>query len=59
MIPMWIHKAIMIIVASARFITAHVQHGHCFLSAPSMGALLRVQVPSQVDHDERSANATA
>lgn len=22
--------------------------------APSMGALLRVQVPSQVDHDERS-----
>jgi|GEM_PF-2728265 len=25
-----------------------------FFSAPSMGALLRVQVPSQVDHDERS-----
>ena len=25
-----------------------------FLCAPSMGALLRVQVPSQVDHDERS-----
>ena len=28
--------------------------GLCFFSAPSMGALLRVQVPSQVDHDERS-----
>jgi hypothetical protein len=25
-----------------------------FSCAPSMGALLRVQVPSQVDHDERS-----
>ena len=25
-----------------------------FNGAPSMGALLRVQVPSQVDHDERS-----
>ena len=25
-----------------------------FYGAPSMGALLRVQVPSQVDHDERS-----
>jgi len=25
-----------------------------FHGAPSMGALLRVQVPSQVDHDERS-----
>ena len=25
-----------------------------FFFAPSMGALLRVQVPSQVDHDERS-----
>jgi len=25
-----------------------------FFCAPSMGALLRVQVPSQVDHDERS-----
>ena len=25
-----------------------------FACAPSMGALLRVQVPSQVDHDERS-----
>ena len=25
-----------------------------FLCAPRMGALLRVQVPSQVDHDERS-----
>ena len=28
--------------------------GAFFLRAPSMGALLRVQVPSQVDHDERS-----
>ena len=28
--------------------------GGFLLCAPSMGALLRVQVPSQVDHDERS-----
>jgi hypothetical protein len=30
------------------------QGGAPFSWAPSMGAFLRVQVPSQVDHDERS-----
>ena len=34
--------------------TPHQTMGRFFLRAPSMGALLRVQVPSQVDHDERS-----
>jgi hypothetical protein len=33
---------------------ALIQSEPLFSCAPSMGALLRVQVPSQVDHDERS-----
>ena len=48
-LPSWLG-----LISQAPLKATGVKSGGFLSCAPSMGALLRVQVPSQVDHDERS-----